>query len=204
VRNFSLKDSYFVHIPKNAGTSIEEVGLIHGLKWGKDFFDNQLYKAEHQGVSLKLAYWHLCYSNRAYDRDPDKCFCVVRDPYSRIISGFNYLNRKSDQFKRMSLNEFINYALSSYFLNEYLIDNHQRPQSDYIFHNGNQVVDHIIKFENIEEEFEELTGLVLSKKSNASKSSLTADDISDKNIHFINYFYHEDFENFGYTRISRI
>lgn len=202
--NSSLKDSYFVHIPKNAGTSIEEVGLSHGLKWGKEFFDNKLYKCEHKGKSLKLAYWHLCYSDRAYDKDPDKCFCVVRDPYSRIISEFNYLNRRNLLPKKMGLNEFILYAISSYSFNEYLLDNHQRPQSDYIFHNGSQVIGNIIKFENLEEEFKELTGLVLSKKSNVSKGSFTVDDISDKNIHLINFFYHEDFENFGYNRISRI
>jgi hypothetical protein len=202
--NCPAKDLYFVHIPKNAGSSIEEVGLDHGVKWGKEFFNRKLYKFFLNGKLVSLAHWHLPYEVRKYDRAPDKCFCVVRNPYEKIVSSYNYHSRNFSQIQKLTLNEYIDEALKSFFVNEFKLDNHQRPQSEYIFHKGEKVINNILRFENISEDFKKLTGLELSKKVNSSPvGSCTIEDISDKNIHLINYFYHEDFENFGYERIIR-
>ena len=200
--NCLAEDLYFVHIPKNAGSSIEEVGLDHGFKWGEEFFDRKLNNFLVNGRIYKLAHWHLPYSIREYDKDPNKCFCVVRNPYERIVSSYNYHKSLFDQVRKMSLNEYIEKALKSFYSDEYLFDNHQRPQSDYVFYKGDKVINNILRFENVAEDFEKLTGLKLSKKVNrAPVGACTVKDISDRNIYFINYFYHDDFENFGYKRI---
>ena len=102
--NCPAKDLYFVHIPKNAGSSIEEVGLDHGIKWGKEFFNQKLYKFFLNGKLVSLAHWHLPYGVRKYDREPDKCFCVVRNPYEKIVSSYNYHSRNFAQIQKLNEN----------------------------------------------------------------------------------------------------
>jgi len=202
--DIAAKDLYFVHIPKNAGTSIEEVGLDYSLKWGKEFYNRKVDKSLRGGKVKTLAPWHFPYSIRPYPNSADKCFCVVRNPYTRIISDFNYFSARQPQIEKIGLNSFIEIAILTSFQDDLVFDNHPRPQSHFVFHKGRRVVDHVLKFENIEKEFKDLTGLELSKKSNASiGNKLTIKDISERNIHLINYFYYEDFENFEYERIIK-
>lgn len=201
-----LEDLYFVHIPKNAGTSIEEEGLLHGLKWGRHYFNCQLHKhMEKNGKLRRFATWHFPNSVLKYPTTSECCFCVVRNPYTRIISDYNYHVKMFPHFKDMGLNEFISLALNSFWEDNHCLDNHIRPQINFVFDSGTQVVKNILKFENLSEEFECLTGVALTKKENVSKpNGLTVDDISDRNILLINYFYYEDFKKFGYQFLNRI
>lgn len=94
----------FVHIPKNAGTKIENVGLAHGFYWGRfvppptwhpDLWAKHGWAYPHLPCSpwhVPPASYQVTLSVNPYDVGDvgDKTFCVVRDPFSRAISEVLY------------------------------------------------------------------------------------------------------------------
>ena len=103
--NFSNMDLQFLHIPKNAGTSIENEALKYNLNFGKFYFINEIYPKEFKYYNdyhiinnldnIKTqAPWHIPPS--LFDKNVYKnkiLFCVVRDPFDRLISIYKYRNK---------------------------------------------------------------------------------------------------------------
>eukprot|EP00971_Amphidinium_carterae_P319926 6359384-Amphidinium_carterae.1 len=112
------KELVFLHIPKNAGTAIEELGLAFNLHWGryaatalkkrqnarfkKCVFHHMPIAYQFQG-STTVRYhcrgsipWKLTEDgwpvlNRSAGANLDVAnFCVIRHPYERAISEFKY------------------------------------------------------------------------------------------------------------------
>lgn len=99
----------FVHVPKTAGSTIEDVGAGQAkLSWGSCLFNHRpkrllckkpamLYPNEFEWP-MKVGYWHipphffpLMGSNPYRDAD---LFAIVRDPVDRLLSEFYYVCRK--------------------------------------------------------------------------------------------------------------
>lgn len=87
----------FIHIPKNAGTSIEKALLKHSTGH-QDFKDlpNHLSRKHHL-PGLPQAIQHDKYKRYAqlYDLTDHFVFTIVRNPFTRAISQINYLRRNS-------------------------------------------------------------------------------------------------------------
>jgi hypothetical protein len=89
---------------------------------------------------------------------------------------------------------------------ESIVRRHSHPQSIFTHCDGKLMVDKIYRFENITEDFEKLCktinldGLPLGKK-NTTKHKHWSNVFNRKTINFVNKFYGEDFENFGYNMI---
>ena len=60
IENFqnNQKKLQFIHIPKNAGTSIENLGYKFGIKWGR-FLERENYPLTE--TSCNYYYWHSPY-----------------------------------------------------------------------------------------------------------------------------------------------
>ncbi|MEZ8325724.1 sulfotransferase family 2 domain-containing protein [Vibrio cyclitrophicus] len=181
----------FVHIPKTAGTSMQE-SLFNYSHTGHCKWD--VYKAEN---SQKFKDYYK--------------FAFVRNPFDRLVSAYFYLRNggRNEGDKAWSDKVLINYPTFEDFvmnwLNDYNINtwNHFAPQSDYIFDKkNNQQVDFIGKFENINEDFKLVArdlGLD-SELSKVNKSDRTdyQDYYNESMIKVVEKVYARDLDLLGY------
>ena len=183
-------------------------------------------------------HWHLppqyfelsIFPNNPYQNA--KLFCVVRNPYDRFISEFFYVQQyvveKEKQGKNLTaayLNQWITKLLG--FVRhgtkgdisknitgsrEYFISaGHYIPQYDYVYEGSRKVIHHVLKFERLQEDFQELMAMY---KLNLTLPPISRDhvrktiknlgvkDLSPDVVQLIETMYHDDFRAFGYERIS--
>jgi len=221
------KKAIFIHIPKTGGTFIREnlskyygfnfyilkrpdhdtfcnTNLYNGNKEYPDFVANR----EH-GI-LKYAKTSN-FINRMINMNKEKwndykIFCFVRNPYDRLISGWNYLNSKHginssfDEFinnkERVSDFEYIHTFMSQY--------------NNMINENNMFCIDLLGKFENIENDFKNILLNIgfkeeeiihdLTKKNNFEHKHFTDIIINQNLLDLVNKLCYEDFDKFHYKK----
>lgn len=146
----------FVHIPKTAGQSVEHFFLNqHELSWKeKDKLlqsKNTLPDKGPERLSHLLAseYYDCGHINKS-DYDNYFSFAFVRNPWERLVS--EYLHKKID--KKMSLKDFVlkGWPEADSFSDKY---RHVIPQAEFLYDGaGNQLVDFIGRFENLQQDFD--------------------------------------------------
>lgn len=204
------KKLIFFHIPKNAGTSISSVLLKNEkyyyswvilskvLKKFKKpdifFFDNfqkkiHLFTSHETVASIEKKISNKIFSNFFK-------FAIVRNPYSRFVSRYNYLI-SLNKLKKVSFSEFLEKHIKLSLVAD--------KQYQFLLNNNCEIgVDKIIKFEKIDEEFfklKEKFNLDLSefKKLNVSTRDNYKDyyDYNTKNL--VKEFCKEDLSFFNYS-----
>lgn len=106
------KQLVFMHIPKNAGTTIENLGEAHGVAWGRfdtlaganpglDVFDGR------SGETF-CTEWHTppdqLPSPNPYTDPSSEVFCVTRDPWERMVSEYVYQVGQKHRFRSDPIN----------------------------------------------------------------------------------------------------
>ena len=195
---FLEKEVIFIHIPKTAGIS-----LYKGL-FGCESFGHKTIRY---------------YKKHLNKRQFRKCFkfTVVRNPYDRLLSAYNYLKKggrgvQSDLEYKSYLEEvksFEDFVINWLGKDEIMIIEHFFSQSYFLKDQHDKIeLDFIAGFEKLDEDFEALSNkLKVSSKLpnlNASEISLKKDFMSKYNpdmINIVNNIYREDFENFGYDML---
>ena len=199
----------FLHISKCAGTIIEDIAKDEGIFWGR--YDNTLNKDNllKKWSLIKSDLYHLvpdCFEENIYNINKKtglKTFCVVREPYSRIVSEvFCNWSGIFNHLENPTINDFNQY------IDEYLDlvetrknTQHWWPQHKYIYgENGNKMIDHILCFENLNKEFNDLMNQyniplqLNNQRVNSSKKLYGINDISNYNLFKINKIYNDDFD----------
>lgn len=177
---------YFIHIPKNAGSTIEKVFKKNGILLSK-------YNFNFHAISENIcSQWHLPpkYLPKFNFKDYKLTFCIIRDPLERLVSEANYLNIKD-------INKFIKENLIN---DNFNFDCHLIPQSEYIYDYYGNEIDEILIFENLDFDFPKLIkkynlNIKYEKeKFNQSKKVHNIEDIQEENINLIKSFYKKDYE----------
>lgn len=213
----------FLHIPKNAGTAIEDSGWAAGIRWGKHWAWGS--------VQMPDGYWCNKYHvPPAYLPDPElymntSVFCVSRHPFDRMVSEYKYLATVpwgqgppwgegplsgldgNSLCTPESLNEFVLEKMRSVLEGNYFQnDCHFVPQSDYIWGLGAQWCQKILKVTELPGAFDAYMsskGLSarLTEKENVAVACphLSQDDLSPEAKSLLLRVYSQDFKLLGYS-----
>ena len=104
---------FFIHIPKNAGTSIENVGSKNNYLWGKEYNFN-MDEDEIQNLVQNKSIWHLPPKYLPENKNPYKKytnFAIVRNPYDRMVSEYKYYkNMNNTNLVEYDINDFVKYV----------------------------------------------------------------------------------------------
>lgn len=180
----------FIHIPKTGGTSIATA----------------LYGKASSHPTLRDYYL----SNKKHTNNYFK-FCVVRNPYDRVISTYSHISNRPNSVSKVILKEWKKHKISSFddFIN--CMDKdcsykqlrnkivHLRPQVEMIRYKKVKI-DKIYKFENFDEIVKELNSKyqIQIKKLNTSPRTKFDIRLSERNRKVIIKRFKDDFIFFNY------
>jgi|LULO01.1.fsa_nt_gb hypothetical protein len=127
-------------------------------------------------------------------------FSVVRNPWDRFVSEYNY-NRRNKYWSKRGLKQptFREIVLQTDFHNDYW----KKSQCTWLRHNGKIAVDKVMKFENIANEMKQQFGVDLphvnkSNHAQYAKNKHYSDYYDDHTKYVIAQAYADDIEEFGY------
>jgi hypothetical protein len=149
----------FVHIPKTAGKSIETVFLdLQGLTWKSRAPlllrpNSDPAKGPERLAHLKAREYVQCGYVGQADFDRFFKFSFVRNPWSRLVSEYNYRRLE----REMTFRAFV--ANSFQERDEYRdASRHTHPQIEFVTDDrGEIIVDFIGRFETLDEDFREVS-----------------------------------------------
>ena len=136
-------------------------------------------------------------------------FTIVRHPIDKIKSDYIWSTRMFEAEARPSFNVWLENCMRKLKKNPYFLDNHLRPQIDFIGNN----IDRVYKYEDgleqiIKSIFSDLNisgaDNLIIPKLNTSNTYLNSDRtsrdivIDEADLRLIRSFYSQDFEKFGY------
>ena len=173
------RKAIFIHIPKNAGTSIEE------------YFGNgsvRIQPNKHADIYEIKRKFKNSYNNY-------RKFTIIRNPYDKMVSWYFYLKRNLGDYDIIEFNEWIKDPSKFWHANDPI--SFLKPQCDWI---DNTV--EIIRFENLDNElnkfFNKKINLPITNKSNHNHY---LEYYNDESLNIIYNRYKKDFEQFNYKKI---
>ena len=196
----------FIHIPKCAGTSIENVLIDYKLDkktfkadihkwWGNLNTVNGKYELDHSTFA------YLANNCKNYNPSFFK-FCVVRNPYSRLVSEYHYCKKRCSRFVK-NLTDFKSFI---YFIRDkfevilnneeknHFIISHYLPQYKFIYIDGKCTMDYIIKFERLDKDWE-----IVCKKLNIKRKLVNEGKYSSGKKYDYNDYYDDELRNIVYN-----
>ncbi len=162
----------FFHLPKNAGVSvsrmlIDEEKLLQIRRIVSFIFRKTFKTKDNFYFSIKRKKFiffrsHIpCYQFQEIIEDKIfynyTKFAVVRNPWDRMVSRFFYSKKISNKFKNFNFEEFVHHDL----INNMNMINQYKYCTD---KNNNFCLDEIIKFENLNNDFNKLSSKFFNKK----------------------------------------
>lgn len=152
----------FLHIPKNAGTSIEAIGKMNYKQWGAVRIRGQGFQTRMRMTDGNTcSSWHVppyLYPGKMYQQS--EVFCVVREPAARCVSEFRWQNENvhNNGCNPNTMNMWIQKNVRKVAVQRFHSDCHFVPQTDYVFNpkNGARTCQHVLKMTNLQQDFNQL------------------------------------------------
>lgn len=195
----------FIHIPKNAGSSIEVALGVHkkeNMVEAKDSIieDGVSYSLQHltcrQLVNHELT---KPYFNTYFK------FAFVRNPYQRVLSEYFWLGQKNIDKNKKTPENFSSWIDTYYGI---IDKDHKLTQYQYLYdEENNLMVDFLGRVENFNADFEKLTkkfGRIIKPiQYNATRQKKDVDHnlyLNNLNKEKIYNLFKIDFDTFGYEK----
>lgn len=191
----------FIHIPKTGGTNIERKLLA---KYSQRLWSGGMSNpanAPYNGGCFQHQFYSILYKYRdelEINFENIKMFCVVRNPYDRIISDLLWRRLIKKDF---TTDEIYNVIKENYLYKKER-DNHNVPQYRFITDENLEVNQDIKIFKceelnEINHELNKFLGFNINiKQENVNKDYSMY--LNKNSISLINEFYKKDFELFNY------
>lgn len=205
----------FIHIPKCAGVSIEYA------------LTNRLYNEVDREREILKQHATAAQVKKYYCSDDDWNnyfkFAIIRNPFDRLLSAFNYLlviGLIHDGYKEKYISNWqnrktINYILFKSFIlkgkssiyekimNRYKYGyNHIKPITEYLFNDGKLMVDFIGRFENLQNDWDVICERIGTKinlpRMNVFTHKNYKECYDEEMIEIVKNRYKNDLELFGY------
>ena len=175
----STKKILVIHIPKTGGSTVTRFLIDSGFK--KKLFPRE-----------RVNHLHYNLYKKHVDLDSfDFMFTIYRDPIKRFLSHYKWIQRQT----RMNLtaDQFCNKILSDYKKNNYVHDNHIRPQHEFICEGMN--VYNFNDLSYLPTMLSDKLDFKFDRKLPHEKKStyLSTDVLSESSIDKLTSFYKEDY-----------
>jgi len=207
----------FVHITKTGGSTIVHAAAQKGMNWGECHF-KPCSGGHYPDLSNSMgpSVWHRTLNelhSMNFYGDDAALFVVIRNPYERVISHYYYTQRNLIDVQVLNQKEHLNDWIKSTMQFKLHLDRFIAffyPAYNYVFdkYTGEQVVDYILRFETLEQDFDALMkefhlNISLDKIQNARHTSaiLGVESYTRESIQIINDYFYNDFITFGYEMI---
>ena len=184
----------FIHIPKAAGSSVERYFTESG--WEMDYYKSC---ADPNVPGLH----HLTYEGLrglVPDLDDFPSFCIVRNPYKRMVSEWRW-QRTRMRTTKIDFNDFVRRVQVSLKNSKTYWDNHWRPQSDFV----TDQITRVIRIEKLNKSFAEFSdehelGFTepIPRFGRSRFGSFPRLKIKEGTLQKVFEIYRDDFEAFGY------
>lgn len=184
------KKLLFIHIPKTGGTSIEHSFRDFNKEIGVGIKDNK--------AMQHYTYFDYKKNLSEYFNNFMK-FSIVRNPYSRIVSDFYFLNSMKDFKTFRNMDEYLDYAedcINTNNFNRTIYDDHFMPQYYYLEDITNIKIFKTEKRGQLNN-FLESYGLEIYHK-NKMRKGVKPINLTREQANRINKLYRIDFKIFGY------
>lgn len=194
----------FIHVPKTGGSTIERLFTDSGWtmhfrgtrKTDPDLFRFYRCSPQHHHAALLSELFAIGRFELSA--------AIVRDPIARFRSEFAMRNSELEHGDAASVSAWTDRVLERYGRNPYALDNHLRPQTDFLLpgtvtYRLEDGLEGMVS--NLNERFDlgltaELTHRLRSGKKGLSSSAV---DVPDEVLARLREFYAADFEQLGYS-----
>jgi len=201
--------------------------------WGKDARCSAVlkYKDVHKIKPLASEEWKCAIESKPWHCPPTSfksgknnyegvdTFTIVQDPYSRMISEYYAFVKKKSLLEERGM--VVDDIDDKDFMNKWIIEaadtaiekgvcyfGHCIPMTEYVYSDGKKIITHVLKVENLEEEFIDLmkqyklNNVKLEDAKMRKEGALGVEDLSADAIAKINEWGKLDFEHFGYDMMD--
>jgi len=212
---FKKSNILFIHIPKNAGTSIEK--QLYDLedkldRYCVESFFTPIPETYYYNRNYSLQHFTMCdfidILGEPRLNSFKTIFTIVRNPYERMVSEFYYyryfIMGTSVEYKNLTalqrqFENFCQLVLSGHIIN----DNHHLPQYLYLIDKSGKIDPRIkiLRYEKLAQQIKDLLGLELSHHELKSKRRETyRAHYTESCQQLVANYYEKDFVIFGYDR----